>query len=1321
MAATGSISGLDIATSGSTGKISKETNGVTLTVSKGWSVGGGTSEDTFTFTYPSTNTSDVQVSFDYSFSGTAKTISGVTEDIGTKCSVTLSPGDSFSIYMKATAGRLSSATSTFSITNLNVIEVVDSAQVTVEYDASLGSVTADGSTVEASKILTVPSSGTSFVATPSGDANFLAWIDGNGKVISREKNCVCKPTEATLTLKAVFATTTPWFYVDNGDYLVEGWEEAVTHTGTVALANNATLSAGNYSVPANVIMLIPYDSALTASVEAPVVQPPTSSQATPTAYRTLSMESGAHISVNGTLTVPAAVRAGDTTTSLAATMVKGTYGHISMNSGSSITVKSGAKLSTYGYITGSGSVIAESGAKVYEAFQVMRFRGGSATASMATAKKSFPISQYYVQNIEVPLTLYSGASEIAYVALYMSDTVIDSQVEYIGQSGCLFNLTSGYMVKQYDKANDRQQIDFYGDLTVSKFAINIKFIINYPIDSSDFVVPITNNMTVDIHDGATVTIGANMSILPGAEIDIHKGGTLLLSSGKSLYLYDLAEWSGKGFLYGGSDLAALPFVPNRTKTRTASDLKDAQIIVAGTLEASAGKLYTSTNGAAIKGTEGGQAMLTFTSSTVDRQATQSGTNISYVEITMNSAYLQHGNGEYMVTATDTYTYSDDVWKCTNHSYDEGIETTFATCTTEGEKTYTCTVCEGTKTEIIPVNVNNHEEVADAAVPPTCTQTGWTEGSHCYGCGLVINAQQVIPATGHTEVTDAGRAATCTETGLTEGKHCSVCSEVTVSQTEIPALGHKGVEVTIAPTCTETGIASRSECDVCGEVLEEGAVVPALGHNEVIDAAVFATCTETGLTEGKHCSVCNVVLVVQEVVPSLGHTEVVDVAIAATCTETGLTQGSHCGICGETLIAQEVVSAIGHNEVADAAVDATCTVPGKTAGSHCAICGETIVEQEVVEATGHAEVTDAGAAPTCTTPGYTAGSHCATCGEVFVAQEVIPATGHTYGDWTITTTPTSKTKGVETRTCGVCEESETRTIIAIYGTSVRVGDSLDLYFYVRNDMLDGTAYYAQITRSYADNVSTEDALDPYTETLDPIPFAKWEPYGEYYRFCYSGIAGKEMTDQVSVTIYHEDGTYASIPATETIADYALRTLKSSTATEELKAVLMDMVRYGANCQTYFNYNTENLAGSKEDFDSYSSCGGTKLQQWDKNDNSGNFSASVVAENRLVYSFYLSDVTSNTVTVSYANHYNQSKSFDITPVYNENKMLYCVDVPELAVADGHQKITCTYTDSTGIQTVTGSIEGYLAKIDGTEEDSIVFETLMYFVDSAYAYFH
>jgi len=390
-----------------------------------------------------------------------------------------------------------------------------------------------------------------------------------------------------------------------------------------------------------------------------------------------------------------------------------------------------------------------------------------------------------------------------------------------------------------------------------------------------------------------------------------------------------------------------------------------------------------------------------------------------------------------------------------HSWNEGVITTAATCENAGAKTYTCTVCNATKTEAI--DATGHTPVEVAEQPATCTEAGHKAGTKCSVCEAILSGMEEIPATGHTEKTVAGKPATCTETGLTDGISCSVCGTVIKAQTEIPAKGHSWNEgeITTSPTCENVGVKTYT-CTVCKETKTEA--INATGHTPVDVAEKPATCTEAGHKAGTKCSVCEAILSGMEEIPTTGHTEVIDAAKAPTCTETGLTEGKHCYACGEVITAQETVPAKGHTEVVDPVVEATCTKPGKTEGKHCSVCNEVLVAQtevpakghnwnegeittsptcenvgvktytctvcnatkaEAIDATGHTPVEVAEQPATCTEAGHKAGTKCSVCGATISGMEEIPATGHTEVVDTAVEATCTKTGLTEGKHCSVC--------------------------------------------------------------------------------------------------------------------------------------------------------------------------------------------------------------------------------------------------------------------------------------------------------------
>ena len=897
------------------------------------------------------------------------------------------------------------------------------------------------------------------VATPADGYQFMGWYDvASGKCISTDAKTALN-FDSNRTITARFASKTAALFETGGQRFAD-LNEAVAYAqansqSKITLATDGSIS-GNYTIPAGITLLIPFDEAKTCYTSTPTAI--TSTPAT-TPFRTLTMAAGSSL----TLANGAAISIGGQYYAASGGQqgrIVGPYGYIKMESGSAITVQSGASLYAWGFISGSGAVTVESGGSVYEWYQILDFRGGSASSDMGN--KVFPFSQYAVQNVEVPLTLHAGASETVYTAVYAIRKINPTSIPFIGDKG-MFKLVSGSLTKAYDGATDRIHYTIDGVAEVN--SLNLK-LAGMSVSSSSYVLPLTNNMTINLNTGSKLTINQTAALLPGVETTIAKGAELVVSSGESIYIYDVDEWGG----YCGSGDAqymSVGVAPGRTGKR--APLTDVKVDVNGTLTA-IGAIYTTASGADIcssGGTGVYQQNGSLGTEKVTYQYTQSGSNVTAHEIPITAAKLHNADGTYTETkdakAGDTINYVAGVWGGEEpaeltvtfeaNGSDEYPVTgemsaqtvTAGTATALNKNTFTRegynflnwnTAADGTgKSYSDGVDVtltedttlyaqweDNHsiEKVVNAK-DATCTEAGYTGDRVCAVCGeYVIKKGETIPAKGHTEESIPGKKATCTETGLTEGKHCSVCNTVLVPQEEIPAKGHTEViDEAVAATCTTPGKTEGKHCSVCNEVLVAQEEIPAKGHTEVTDPAVEATCTKPGKTAGKHCSVCNEVLVAPTEIPAKGHSwNEGEITTSPTCENAGVKTYT-CKVCSATKT--ETIDANGHTSVDVPEQPATCTEAGHTAGTKCSVCDAILSGMEEIPATGHTEVVDAAVAATCTKTGLTEGKHCSVCNTVLVAQKEIPAKGHTEViDPAVepTCTEPGKTEG---KHCSVCNE------------------------------------------------------------------------------------------------------------------------------------------------------------------------------------------------------------------------------------------------------------------------------------------------------------
>ena len=478
----------------------------------------------------------------------------------------------FRIYL--TSGSQSGAETSLEVSNFRNIASTTSVTVTINA-ADGGYVAADGKnigftdfggTVTQASITGLILNGFQMAAYPAAGYDFLGFVDSNNKKLSLEDDKLY-PTE-NIEVTPIFAKQgeTPAFVVGNQLFTDLGAAAAAAADGGVVIPLwDCVVPAGTYNFPSGATLLIPNDDSNTVYTETPPLynsgnQP----SVTPTAYRKLTLANGAVLNfADG-----AAMSVGGKLFSAGggkSCCVTDTYGQVIIQNGARINFESGSNLYVWGFITDDvyedpdevtentheydnpdeirNKIHIKDGATVYEMFQICDFPGGTITMNMILASDVyFPLSQYYIQNVECRMRIDAGAREEIYGALVALSMNHSASMVFIGPDSNdakkkpLFKLTDGHIVKYYDAAPDKVKCDIWGEATISPVKVTIS---GKAIDTTERQMPI-NNIGVNVKSGGVLNTDQAIVLLPDSSINVEEGAEFNINKG--VYLVDSEDW-----------------------------------------------------------------------------------------------------------------------------------------------------------------------------------------------------------------------------------------------------------------------------------------------------------------------------------------------------------------------------------------------------------------------------------------------------------------------------------------------------------------------------------------------------------------------------------------------------------------------------------------------------------------------------------------------------------------------------------------------------------------------------------------------------------
>ena len=271
----------------------------------------------------------------------------------------------------------------------------------------------------------------------------------------------------------------------------------------------------------------------------------------------------------------------------------------------------------------------------------------------------------------------------------------------------------------------------------------------------------------------------------------------------------------------------------------------------------------------------------------------------------------------------------------------------------------------------------------------------------------------------------------------------------------------------------------------------------------------------------------------------------------------------------------------------------------------------------------------------------------------------------------------------------------------------VGNSLSMQFAVPKAKLANWAgTYAQIDHTRSDG----------SVKTTKIPYEQWmidSASPDYLVISYSGVAAKEMTDELEVSIYNAAGQQLGATYTDSIRGYVMRNFGKFGA--KVDRLFADMLNYGAEAQIYFKNKTNDLANAQMNATQRGYA--TQTDPAVTNTATSGIQARLDLQYKIALQIAIPAAYKNqTITYSFTNQKGVFSGEIPVNVRTEGDMSFII-VDAIVVGDARQTVI---VKANGVEILHDSVESYIARMSSSNNMAALCKAIMKFADAARDYF-